>query len=156
MANANATETTTVERELLIAASPETVWELLVDPDKASAWMGMQSWSEPEPGGLYRVEIIPGHVARGEYVELDPPRRLVFTWGWEGDANPVGPGTTTIEFELSAEGEHTRLHFVHSGLPGAESGASHAHGWDHYFERLATAAAGGDVGPDPWLTGPMS
>ena len=49
MANANATETV-VERELVIAASPETVWELLVDPDKTSAWMGMQSWSEPKPG----------------------------------------------------------------------------------------------------------
>ena len=39
---ANATETV-VERELVIAASPETVWDLLVDPDKASAWMGLQS-----------------------------------------------------------------------------------------------------------------
>ena len=54
---ANATETV-VERELMIAAAPETVWELLVDPEQAAAWMGMQSWSDPKPGGLYRVEVI--------------------------------------------------------------------------------------------------
>ena len=47
---ANATDTA-VERELVIAAKPETVWELLVDPAKTSAWMGMQSWSDPKPGG---------------------------------------------------------------------------------------------------------
>ena len=152
---ANATETV-VEREIVIAASPETVWELLVDPDKASAWMGVQSWSEPKPGGLYRVEVIPGRIARGEYVELDPPNRLVFTWGWEGDGHPVGPGSSTVEFELSADGDGTRLRFVHSGLPSAESAGSHSHGWDHYFERLAIAARGGDPGSDPWLTGDMS
>ena len=156
MANAaNATETV-VERELMIAASPETVWDLLVDPDKASAWMGLQSWSEPKPGGLYRVEVIPGKIARGEYVELDPPNRLVFTWGWEGDDGPVGAGSSTIEFELSVDGDGTRLRFVHSGLPSAEAAGSHAHGWDHYFERLAIAARGGDPGADPWLTGDMS
>jgi uncharacterized protein YndB with AHSA1/START domain len=144
-----------VERELVITASPETVWDLLVDPAKASAWMGMQSWSEPTPGGLYRVEVIPGKIASGEYVELDPPNRLVFTWGWEGESE-VPPGSSTIEFELSADGDGTRLRFVHSGLPSAESAGSHSHGWDHYFARLVIAARGGDPGADPWLTGDMS
>jgi uncharacterized protein YndB with AHSA1/START domain len=152
---ANATETA-VERELQIAAKPETVWELLVDPDKASAWMGMQSWSDPRPGGVYRVEVIPGHIARGEYVELDPPHRLVFTWGWEAEDNAVPAGSSTITFELESDGEGTRLRFVHSGLPSADSVGSHAHGWDHYFERLEIAARGGDAGPDPWLSGEMS
>jgi uncharacterized protein YndB with AHSA1/START domain len=151
---ANATETV-VERELVIAASPETVWDLLVDPAKASAWMGMQSWSEPTPGGVYRVEVIPGKIASGEYVELDPPNRLVFTWGWEGES-AVPPGSSTIEFELSADGDGTRLRFVHSGLPSAESAGSHSHGWDHYFARLAIAARGDNPGADPWLTGDMS
>ena len=56
----NASETVAIERELVIAASPETVWEFLVDPEKASTWMGMQFWSEPRAGGLYRVAVIPG------------------------------------------------------------------------------------------------
>ncbi len=122
---ANTTETVAVERALVIAASPETVWELLVDPEKAGLWMGLQIWSEPREGGMYRVEVIPGQIARGEFVELDPPRRLVHTWGWEGDDNPVPPGSTTIEYELTPEGDGTLLRVVHSGLPTAESAASH-------------------------------
>jgi uncharacterized protein YndB with AHSA1/START domain len=153
---ANATETAAIERELTIAASPETVWELLVDPDKATSWMGLQSWSEPRPGGLYRVEVIPGQVARGEFVELDAPNRLVFTWGWENEANGVPPGSSRIEFELSADGDGTRLRFTHSGLPTSESGRSHRHGWDHYFDRLVTVGGGGDPGRDPWLDGEMT
>lgn len=150
---ANATETA-IERELVIAAPPETVWELLVDPKKASVWMGIQSWSDPTPGGLYRVEVIPGHIARGEYVELDKPSRLVYTWGWEGDVNPTAPGSSTVEFELTPEGEGTRLRFVHSGLPSSDQAGSHAYGWDHYLERLVTAAGGGDPGEDSWITNP--
>jgi len=153
---ANTTETVAVERAIVIAATPETVWELLVDPEKAGLWMGLQIWSGPREGGLYRVEVIPGQIARGELVELDPPRRLVHTWGWEGDDNPVPPGSTTIEYELTPEGDGTLLRVVHSGLPTAESAASHGHGWDHYFDRLSIAAAGGDPGPDPWLTGDMT
>jgi uncharacterized protein YndB with AHSA1/START domain len=152
---ASATDVTVVERELVIDASPETVWELLVDPAKATSWMGQQSWSEPREGGLYRVEVIPGHIARGEFIELDAPRRLVLSWGWEGE-NAVPAGSSRLEFTLTPEGDGTRLHFVHSGLPSAEAAGSHAHGWDHYLERLAIAAPGGDPGEDSWLSGEMA
>jgi uncharacterized protein YndB with AHSA1/START domain len=148
------TETIAVEREVLIDARPETVWEFLVDPDKAVRWMGQLAELEPRPGGLYRVEVLPGHVARGEFVELDPPHRLVFTWGWEpGDdgATSVPPGSSTIEIELTPRGDGTLLRFSHRDLPTAESAESHGHGWDHYLGRLVTAAAGGDPGTDPWL-----
>ena len=152
------TETTTIERTISIAASPETIWEFFVDPDKLVRWKGMNADLDPRPGGTYRCEVIPGHTARGEYVELDPPRRLVFTWGWEksGDEeNPVPPGSSTIEVELTPQGAGTSLRFVHRDLPNAESAESHAHGWDHYLPRLEIAAAGGDPGEDPWLTQDM-
>ena len=77
------TEETAVVRELTIAARPETVWEFLVDPDKATRWMGIEATLDPQPGGGYRVTVLPGNVASGSFVEVDPPRRLVFTWGWE-------------------------------------------------------------------------
>ena len=104
-----------------------------------------------EPGGIYRCEVIPGHIARGEFVELDAPRRLVFTWGWDGESN-VPPGSSTIEVELTPEGDGTSLRFVHKDLPNAEAIASHAHGWDHYLPRLETAAGGGNPGEDQWVT----
>src|SRR6266487_5597324 len=96
------TETVAVERELTIAASPETIWQFLVDPDKATRWMGQAASFDARPGGLYRIEVIPGHTARGEFVELDPPHRLVYTWGWENES-AVPPGTSTIEVELTPE-----------------------------------------------------
>ena len=150
------TESTSVVRELAIAASPETVWEFLVDPAKATLWMGEQATFDVRPGGIYRVGVIPGNTARGEFVEIDPPHRLVFTWGWEDGASVVDAGSTTIEIELVPEGDGTILHFTHSGLPSTESTQSHAHGWDHYLARLVVASAGSDPGRDPWLDGPMS
>jgi uncharacterized protein YndB with AHSA1/START domain len=151
------TERIAVERELAIAARPETVWALLVDPAEAVRWMGRAATFDLRPGGTYRVEVIPGHTARGEFVEIDPPHRLVYTWGWEPESgSPVAPGSTTVEFELTGDGDGTILRFRHRDLPSDESAASHAHGWDHYLERLATVAAGGDPGVDPWLEGPMA
>jgi len=145
------TETTVYERTLSIAAKPETVWEFFVDPDKLTRWKGMNADLDPRPGGSYHCEVIPGHTARGEYVELDPPHRIVFTWGWDGEEN-VPPGSSTIEVELTPEGDGTNLRFVHRDLPNAEAVASHGHGWDHYLPRLEIAAAGGDPGEDPWVT----
>jgi uncharacterized protein YndB with AHSA1/START domain len=150
------TEKTAIEREVLIEASPETVWEFLVDPEKMTRWMGQTAELDPRPGGLYRVGVIPGHIARGDYVEVDPPHRVVFTWGWEeGEDGPgaVPPGTSTVEIELTPEGDGTRLRFTHRDLPSTESAESHSYGWDHYLERLVTAGAGGDPGVDSWVAG---
>jgi uncharacterized protein YndB with AHSA1/START domain len=153
------TETTEVTRELTIAARPETVWEFFVDPAKAIRWMGIEATLEPEPGGLYRVEVVPGTVARGTFVELEPPHRLVFTWGWEpradGETYDVAPGTSTIEVRLEPEGDGTLLRFVHRDLPSADAAAKHGHGWDHFLPRLVEVAGGGDPGRDPWLDGAM-
>jgi uncharacterized protein YndB with AHSA1/START domain len=150
------TEATAVVRELTIAARPETVWEFLVDPEKATRWMGTDATFEPEPGGMYRVTVLSGNVASGTFVELDPPRRLILTWGWEpgeqeGPGSAVAPGSSTVEFELEPEGDGTRLRFVHRDLPTAEAAASHAVGWDHYLERLVAVSVGKDPGRDSWL-----
>ena len=146
-----ATDTTVYERTLAIDASPETVWEFLVDPEKLMRWKGINADLETQPGGIFRCEVIPGHIARGEYVEIDKPNRLVFTWGWDGSED-VPPGSSTIVIELASDGDGTSLRFVHQDLPNAEAIASHAHGWDHYLPRLETAAGGGNPGEDTWVT----
>ena len=150
-------ESTTVVREIAIAARPETVWELLVDPEQAVKWMGMTASFDLRPGGTYRVEVIPGHAARGEFVEIDPPHRLVHTFGWEPESGSiVGAGATTIEYELVPDGDGTLLRFTHRDLPNADAVASHAHGWEHYLARLATVAIGADPGVDPWQSGEIT
>jgi uncharacterized protein YndB with AHSA1/START domain len=145
------TDTAVYERTIEIDASPETVWEFFVEPNKVMRWMGIDVELEPRPGGIYRCNVIPGHTALGEFVEVDKPRRIVFTWGWDGNEG-VPPGSSTIEAELTPEGNGTSVRFVHKNLPSAEAVASHAEGWDHYLARLELAAAGGDPGEDPWVT----
>ena len=81
---------------------------------------------------------------------MDPPRRIVYTWGWEPGAdgpNAIPPGASTVEIELVPEDGGTKLLFTHRDLPTRESADSHAHGWNHYLGRLAVAAGGGDPGP---------
>ena len=113
-----------VERELRIAASPEVVYEFFVEPDRMIQWMGRKAELEPQPGGIFRVDLNGRHISRGEYVELDPPNRVVFTFGWEGGTSVVEPGASTVEVTLSAEEDGTLLRFVHRDLP-EESRGSH-------------------------------
>jgi uncharacterized protein YndB with AHSA1/START domain len=148
-----ATDQVSVVREVEIDARPETVWEFLVDPEKALRWWGQAISFDARPGGAYTIEVTRTHTAKGEFVELDPPRRLVYTWGWVGgtpDQELVPPGSTTVEIELAPHGAGTLLRLTHSGLPTPEAAASHAEGWEHYLGRCALAASGVDPGPDPW------
>jgi uncharacterized protein YndB with AHSA1/START domain len=138
-----------VEREIHIDASPDTVFEFFTDPVKMVRWKGESATLDPRPGGIYRVEMNEQAIAVGEYVELDPPNRIVFTWGWEGGYASTPPGSSTVEFTLTPDGDGTLVRLVHSRLSTPESAEAHGHGWDQYMPRLAIAAAGGEPGPDP-------
>jgi len=109
------TDTAVYDRTIAIDASPETVWDFLVDPQKVMRWMGIDAELDPQPGGIYRLNVISGNTARGEFVEVDKPRRLVFTWGWDGN-QALPPGSSTVEAELTPEGSGTSLRFVHRDL----------------------------------------
>ena len=147
-----ATDTAVYERTIAIDASPETVWEFFVDPEKLMRWKGIDVELDPRAGGTYYCEVIPGHKARGEYLELDKPHRLVFTWGWEGQEssgpNGVPPGSSRVEVTLEPDGEGTLVRLRHLDLP-EETRQIHGEGWDLYLGRLVAAATGGDPGIDP-------
>jgi len=142
-----------IEREVRIAAERAVVFEFFVDPVKMMQWKGMEATLDPRPGGVYRVNVTGQDIARGEYVEIVPHSRVVFTWGWEGEGHPVPPGSSTVEVTLVADGDGTIVRLRHSGL-SAENGAQHAEGWEHYLPRLALAAEGSDPGLDPWIKAP--
>ena len=137
-----------VEQEVRIDAPPETVFEFFTDPEKIVRWKGREADLDPRPGGVYRVVINDRATASGEYVEVDPPRRVVFTWGWEGEGSPVAPGSSTVEIDLVPDGDGTIVRLVHRDLPEEER-EQHEHGWAHFLPRLQKAAAGEDPGPDP-------
>ena len=148
------TEGIAVVREVVIAASPETIWQFLVDSTKAVRWMGVAASLDARVGGRYRVEVLPGDAVLGEFVELDPPHRLVQTWGWESRSGSVPPGSTTVAFDLVPRDDGTLVRVTHTGLPQGAAADRHGRGWGHYLPRLAAVASGGDAGVDPWIERP--
>ncbi len=136
------------EREMRIEASPDTVFEFFTDPEKMKQWKGVDAELDPRPGGVYNVTVLPVAIARGEYVRVEPPHFVSFTWGWEGEDQPVPPGTSLVEVSLRADGDVSVLQLRHSRLPSEDSAEQHDHGWNHYLGRLVIAASGGDPGRD--------
>lgn len=143
------TVTDRVTVEVLVEAAPETIFGFFTDPEKMLRWKGVRAELDPQPGGVFSVDVTHKALMRGEYVEVEPPRRVVFTWGWDGDES-VPPGSSTVEVTLEPEGDSTLVRLVHSGLP-ADRRDLHREGWEHFAGRLAIAATGGDPGPDPML-----
>jgi uncharacterized protein YndB with AHSA1/START domain len=143
--------TDAAEFEVRIAARPETVFQFFTDPVKMMMWKGVDAALDARPGGIYRVNVTGRETARGEYVEVTPYSRIVFTWGWE--EGPLLPGASLVEVSFIPDGSETIVRLRHSGLSG-EALASHAEGWNHFLPRLALAAAGKDPGVDPWTQGP--
>lgn len=144
-----------LRHELRIAAPPEVVFPYFTDPARMVSWMGVAALLDPRPGGALRIEPNHDDVVLGEYVEVEPPRRVVFTWGFAGAGAVVPAGSTRVEVVLEPDGDGTLLTLRHHGLAGA-SREKHALGWSHFLGRLALAAAGTPPGPDPWLAGPRA
>jgi uncharacterized protein YndB with AHSA1/START domain len=136
----------TVQRT--IKARPETVFSFFTDRERLLSWQGVSAEIDARPGGVFRVNVRGDGWARGTFTVVDPYRRIVFTWGWEGDDSALPPGSSTVEITLEPEGDHTVLTLRHSGLPLPALDA-HRDGWNHYLDRLTIRAAGGDPGPDP-------
>ncbi|MFE9255672.1 SRPBCC domain-containing protein [Streptomyces sp. NPDC006879] len=144
--------TVTLERH--IRASPETVFDFFTDRDKWLSWMGADGAFSFVPGGSYRTRVNGEHIASGRFLVVEPPERLVLTWGWEGGPTPVPPGSSTVEITLEPDGDGTLLRLVHSGLPSSGACEAHAEGWRHYLGRLCQRAEGGNPGPDGWMQQP--
>ncbi len=135
---------TVVEHTVRISARPETVWRYWTDPERMCAWWGATAVLDPRPGGACLVDLGSGPVMRGEFVELVPHERIVFTFGWEPTegAPAVAPGSTRVEITLTPDGDDTILALRHSGIP-APHVDEHRSGWGHFLPMLAAAARSG-------------
>jgi uncharacterized protein YndB with AHSA1/START domain len=134
-------------REIFIEASPEVVFQFLVDPAKYVEWGGAEAVLDPRPGGTYRALMGGTHWGAGEFLEVDPDRRVVFSFGWEEPGHPIPAGSTTVEIALEPSAAGTTVRLTHRGLP-EDAVDDHTGGWDHYLARLDVVARGGDAGPD--------
>ena len=141
-------DATPLEVSMHIEAEPETVFPYFTDPARYVMWMGTECELDPAPGGIYRVRIRDGVETVGEFLEVDPPRRVVFTFGWT-EGLPVPPGSSRVVVTLEPEAGGSRVVLRHHGLPDDEQRQQHTEGWQMYLARLASATLGHDPGPDP-------
>jgi uncharacterized protein YndB with AHSA1/START domain len=134
--------TQTIETTLRISARPETVWRYWTDPQRMCDWWGAAADLDPRPGGTCLVEMGGGPTMRGEYLELVPYERIVFSFGWEpGDGVPdIAPGSTRVEVTLTADAGDTILTLRHTGLPAAHTD-EHRAGWARFLSHLTHAIA---------------
>ena len=123
-----------VIREVLIQATPEAIFPYLTDPAKLVQWMGVEAALEPEVGGLFSVTINPERIVRGEYLEIVPPTRVVWSWGWEGRSD-VPPGSSQVEITLTPTPEGTLVRLRHYNLP-SDAMPLHVRSWEHNLPRL--------------------
>jgi len=140
-----------IEAEVFIAAPPQRVFEALTDPNQRQQWWGQkglyrstEATSDLRPGGKWSGSGIsedgkPYHV-EGEYVEVDPPHRLSYTW----KASWCHPLETTVHWELQAKEVHglnnrgtqkfgtgTLVKLCHEGFAGhGDAMLGHKQGWE--------------------------
>ncbi len=142
----------TYTKSTVLPVSPEDAFALLTEPDRLRRWQTVSARVDLRAGGEYRWTVTPGHVAAGTFREVEPGKRVVFGWGWEGNPDLL-PDASTVTVTVEPTDGGTRVTLEHAGLT-EEQAASHAEGWSHYFERLEEVAASGDAGPDTWSAVP--
>jgi uncharacterized protein YndB with AHSA1/START domain len=127
-----------VTASVRIAAAPQVVFGYFTDAALLMRWLAETAELEAKPGGLFRI-VVDGNPARGVFVQVDPPRRVVFTWGIEGN-DELPPGTSTVEVTLTAEGDDTVVTLTHRDLPEGFR-ATHQEGWTRFLGSLSSVAA---------------
>ncbi len=144
----------TVHIERLISASVDEVFAAWTEPALMANWLSPTGHAEVEAdvrvGGRFRVTMV-GNDLRlehtGEYLVIDPPYRLSFTW-----LSPyTGGHASRVDVSLSAHGPATLLVLSHQQLPD-ETRGSHAGGWASMLDRMDVLL----VGNDPATPAPMT
>jgi uncharacterized protein YndB with AHSA1/START domain len=136
------TDDKVLRMERVIATTPERLFELWTDPEELAKWWGPEGFTTP----TYSMDVRPGgrwhttmrrpdgteHVVSGIYRAIEPPKRLVFTWGWDDDAGMRGHETeVTVTFEPAPGG--TRMRLVQQTFVDTDSRNRHEHGWGSSF-----------------------
>lgn len=133
----------TVRLERLLPAPVGEVFAAWTDPALMAKWLAPIGHAEVEVdlrvGGQFRVTMIGDDVRlehTGEYLVIDPPSRLSFTW-----SSPyTGGQASQVDLTLAARGQTTLLILTHQGLPD-ETRSSHEGGWVRILERLDAVLA---------------
>lgn len=130
-----------------IAARPSIVFAAITTPEGIAAWWGpdagpvLMAWTDARIGGHCRVRfrMLEGseHESDGEYLEIDPPVRLVMSFRWTHGGEPEEAGAVSrIEIDLRPIAIGTELTFTHTRLRNDVSRDSHKDGWSGSLDKL--------------------
>jgi uncharacterized protein YndB with AHSA1/START domain len=95
---------TELMREVVVDASPATIFPYLTRPELHLRWMGTEAELDARAGGAYRVNVGGVHPSLGEFVEVVPDEKVVFTFGWDEPDHPIPAGSTEVEITLTPTG----------------------------------------------------
>lgn len=133
------------EATIDIDAPPGEVFDLWSTEHGLCSWMAAEASLDLRPGGAWRWVHDNGAASSGEYVTVDPPDTLEFTYGWEsGPMTEVAPGSTTVRVTFAAIESGTRVRVEHRGLD-PQLVERHLGGWSYFLGLLADTAAGRSV-----------
>jgi len=124
-----------LDRVITIEAAPEIVFSFFTDAARWARWWGSGSTIDPRPGGRMLIRHANGIEVGGEVLEVEPPRRIVFTYGYASGASiPVGGSRVTIELQPAGGG--TRLRLTHEFADEAPRD-QHVQGWRYQLGLFA-------------------
>ena len=104
------------EKSVLVPLNADETFALITQPDRLRRWQVITARVDLRAGGEYRWTVIPGNSAVGTFTEVEPGRRVVFTWGWEGSAE-LPPGASTVISRWGRSAVDEPLHFNVPGIP---------------------------------------
>ena len=97
-----------LERTVDIGATVDTVFEYFTDSALWAAWWGTGSAIDARPGGRMLIRHNNGFEVIGEVLEVDPPRRIVFTYGYATGAQLPKAGDSQVTIALEPQVEPRR------------------------------------------------
>jgi uncharacterized protein YndB with AHSA1/START domain len=137
--NSTATLSHVLDRTVTIGAPPQTVFRYFTNDDRWAAWWGKGSTIDARPGGPIYIRLPDGTEVSGEVVEVAPPDRIVFTYGFN-NGKPIPPGGSRVTIRLAPTVEGTRLTLVHE-FAEAIARDEHVQGWRFQLSLFANIVA---------------
>jgi uncharacterized protein YndB with AHSA1/START domain len=129
----------TLDRTVVIQATPAIVFDFLTDTPRCAAWWGAGSEIDARPGGQMKICYPGGTEAVGEILEVTPPERIVFTYGY-ASGKMIPPGGSRVTIELEPLGAATRLRLTHEVDDEAVRN-DHIQGWRYQLSLFANVVA---------------
>jgi uncharacterized protein YndB with AHSA1/START domain len=128
-----------LDRTVLIQAAPQIVFSFFTENDRWASWWGTGSTIEPKAGGRVYIRHPNGIESSGEVVEVRPPERIVFTYGFNS-GKPIPPGSSRVTIQLESAGDGTRLALLHEFAEPAVRD-EHVQGWRYQLSVFGNVVA---------------